>query len=166
MSQESINRRVFISNTARAGAAVCGLCLCSPMSSLAGGDSDAGDQKIELAGRCFCGYKCPEDCTFLRGTLQNDAELKKEAWKEWKIEERFGLAFDPEQAICYGCKAMDKPKGIVLARCTVRDCAIEKEQECCIDCDELITCEKDLWSRFPEFKKMVIEAQIKYRAQT
>jgi len=135
------------------------------MSGLAG-EGETGDQKIDLAGRCFCGYKCPEDCTFLRGTLQNDEELKKEAWKEWKIEERFGVAFDVDQAVCYGCKSMDKPKGIVLTRCTVRDCAIEKGQDCCIDCDELTTCEKDLWALFPEFKKMVIEAQIKYRAQT
>jgi len=60
---------------------------------------------------------------------------------------------------------MDKPKGIVLARCTVRDCAIEKGQECCIDCDELTACDKDLWRRFPEFKDKVIEAQEKYRRQ-
>ncbi len=165
VKNESINRRIFISTTARAGAAVCGLCLCSPMSGLAD-EGEKGVQKIDLAGRCFCGYKCPEDCPLLQGTLQNDDELKKEAWNEWKLEERFGVAFDPEQAFCFGCKEMDKPMGIVLARCTVRDCAIAKEQECCIDCDELTTCEKDLWVRFPEFKKMVIEAQIKYRAQT
>ena len=61
---------------------------------------------------------------------------------------------------------MDKPKGIVLARCTVRDCAIEKGKECCIDCDELVECDKDLWRRFPDFKKKVVAAQVKYRAQT
>jgi hypothetical protein len=159
-----VDRRVFVSTTAKAGFAVCGLCLCSPLTSFADDDS-ASDKPIELADRCFCGYKCPDECTFRKATLQNDVELKKQAWKEWEIVERIGVTFDPEQAICYGCKEMDKPKGIVLARCTVRDCAIEKNQECCIACDELTTCDKDLWTRFPEFKKQVIEAQKKYLAQ-
>ena len=164
MKPGSIDRRVFVSTTAKAGVTLCGLCLCSPLSSFA--EEDAGkEETIDLEGRCFCGYKCPDDCTFLQGTLQDDIELKKKAWKLWKIEERFDVDFDPAQAICYGCKTMDKPKGIVLARCTVRDCAIEKGQECCIDCDELTACDKDLWQRFPEFKGKVIEAQEKYRRQ-
>ena len=98
-------------------------------------------------------------------TLNNDAELKKEAWKNWKIEERFGLEFDQEQAICYGCKELDKPEGIVLSRCTVRQCAREKEFDCCIECNELTACDKDLWTRFPDFKKQVIQLQEKYRQQ-
>jgi len=160
----SIDRRVFVSTTAKAGFTLCGLCLCSPLSSFA--EEDAGkEETIDLEDHCFCGYKCPDDCTFLQGTLEDDIELKKKAWKLWKIEERFGVEFDSEQAVCYGCKTMDKPKGIVLARCTVRDCAIEKGQECCIDCDELTVCDKDLWRRFPEFKNKVIEAQEKYRKQ-
>jgi hypothetical protein len=165
MKPGSVNRRVFVTTTAKAGFTLCGLCLCSPISSFAGDDASP-DEPIDLADRCFCGYKCPEQCTFLKATLSDDLEGKSKAWEEWKIEERFGIAFDPEQAFCYGCKTMDKPKGIVLARCTVRDCAIDKGQECCIDCDELAACDKDLWSRFPEFKKQVIEAQKRYRAQT
>lgn len=157
----TIDRRAFLSGTA----AVCGCCLCSPLASIAGEESGE-DQNIVLADRCFCGYKCPEDCKFLQATLAADVELKREAWKLWKIEERFGVEFDADQAICYGCKSMDKPKGIVLSRCTVRDCAIEKGKDCCIDCDELVDCDRDLWRRFPAFKKQVVEAQVKYRQQT
>jgi len=39
---------------------------------------------------------------------------------------------------------------------------MEKEKECCIECDDLTTCDKDLWSRFPEFKTKVIEMQKVY----
>jgi hypothetical protein len=53
----------------------------------------------------------------------------------------------------------------VLKRCTVRDCAREKELDCCIECDELTECDKDLWRRFPSFKEQVIELQAKYRQQ-
>lgn len=165
MKPNPINRRVFLSTTARTGIALCGCCLCSPLAPL-GAEQEGVDQPISLEGRCFCGYRCPEDCTFLRGTLEDDVELKKQAWKEWKIEQRFGVEFDPEQAICYGCRATDKPEGIVLANCTVRDCAIEKDRECCIDCDDLAGCEKDLWTRFPEFKKQVMAAQLRYRSQS
>jgi hypothetical protein len=125
----------------------------------------AGDEKIDPAKLNFCGYTCPEDCKFLQGTLNDDVELKKEAWKAWKIEERFGLEFDAEQAICYGCKALDKPEGVVVSRCDVRACAREKKLDCCIECDELTGCDKDLWRRFPKFKEQVIAMQEKYRAQ-
>jgi hypothetical protein len=164
MKSDTIDRRVFLSGTAKAGVGLCGLCLCSPLASFAGAEGQS-DQKIVLEDRCFCGSKCPDGCTFRRATLEDDLELKRQAWEEWKLEERFGVEFDPEQAFCHGCKTKDKPRGIVVSRCTVRDCAIEKRTECCIDCDELTACDKDLWSRFPEFKKQVIEAQVTYRQQ-
>ena len=157
MPSQPIDRRTFIST----GATVCGLCVCAQFPFAAW----AGDEKIYPKERCFCGYTCPEDCQFLQGTLNNDVELKKEAWNNWKIEERYGLAFDEDQAICYGCKELEKPEGIVLSRCTVRQCARQKELDCCIECDELTACEKDLWTRFPQFKEQVIELQEKYRRQ-
>jgi hypothetical protein len=125
----------------------------------------AGDEPIDPKKRNYCGYKCPEDCTFLKATLEDDIELKKEAWGEWKIDERYGVEFDEEQAFCYGCKKLDKPEGVVLSRCTVRQCAREKEFDCCIECDELKTCDKDLWKRFAKFHEQVIQLQEKYRAQ-
>ena len=69
------------------------------------------------------------------------------------------------QAICYGCKALDKPEGVAVARCTVRSCAREKGIDCCIECNELPECDRDLWSRFPTFRDQVVEMQKKYRAQ-
>ena len=110
----------------------------------------------------YCGYKCPENCKFLEASIKNDVELKKEAYKEWEIEGRLGIPFDAEKIYCFGCKNDEKPEGVILTHCTVRECAIEKEIDCCIECDELVDCEKDLWTRFPNFKNMVIDMQKKY----
>jgi hypothetical protein len=141
---------------------MCGFCLCAQFPFAA----YAADEPIDPKQRTYCGYICPDDCTFRRGTLANDLALKQEAWKEWKIEERFGLVFNQEQAICYGCKELEKPEGVVLQRCDVRACARDKELDCCIECDELTTCDRDLWRRFPKFKQQVIEMQEQYRRQT
>ena len=157
MTSRCIDRRTFISTSAT----MCGLCVCAQFPFAA----YAGDGPIDPKKLNFCGYKCPKDCKFLKGTLDNNVELKQEAWKLWHIEERFGLEFDEKQAICYGCKELDKPEGIVLKNCTVRDCAREKELDCCIECDELPACDKDLWRRFPKFKEQVVELQVKYRQQ-
>jgi len=75
------------------------------------------------------------------------------------------MEFDADQAICYSCKALDKPEGVVVSRCDVRACAREKKLDCCIECDELTGCDKDLWTRFPKFKEQMIAMQKKYRAQ-
>ena len=157
MPSKPIDRRSII----QTGATMCGLCLCAqfPLNAF------AGDKKIDPKDRNYCGYKCPKDCAFLEATLENDLEKKKEAWQEWKIVDRYGLEFDEEQAFCYGCKELDKPEGVVLSQCTVRQCAREKEFDCCIECDELTTCDKDLWKRFAAFHEQVVKLQEKYRAQ-
>jgi hypothetical protein len=157
MTSRPIDRRAFICT----GATVCGFCMCARFPFAA----EVGDGPIDPKKLTFCGYTCPEDCKFLRATLENNLELKKEAWKEWKIEETFGVKFDEAQAICYGCKELEKPEGIVLKRCDVRPCAREKNLEACIECDELATCDKELWTRFPEFHDKVVDLQQKYRQQ-
>lgn len=122
------------------------------------------DEPIDPKALNYCGYKCPADCKFLKASLENNAELKKEAYEIWKIKEHYGVDFDPEKIFCFGCKTQDKPVGIVLQKCTVRSCAIEKSFDSCIECSGLETCEKELWSNFPDFKKMMIDMQKKYFA--
>jgi hypothetical protein len=119
-------------------------------------------EEIDPKKLMYCGYVCPEECTFLKGSVENDVKLKKEAYDQWKIKERFNVDFEPEKIFCYGCKNAAKPEGIVLEKCTVRQCVISKELDCCIQCLELVDCDKDLWTRFPDFKKHVIELQQKY----
>ena len=158
MSSKSIDRRTFIST----GATVCGLCMCSQLPLTAW----AGDEPIDPKKLEYCGYTCPKDCKFLTATLEDNLELKKKVWKEWKIEETYGLDFDENQAFCYGCKALDKPEGVVLANCDVRPCARERKLDSCIQCDDLATCDKTLWTRFPEFHQKILEMQKRYRRQT
>jgi hypothetical protein len=79
------------------------------------------------------------------------------------MKERFGVTeFDPDKIFCFGCKITDKPVGIRLQKCDVRNCAIDKKLDSCIECKELSACEKDLWKKFPDFKKAVIKMQSDY----
>jgi len=59
---------------------------------------------------------------------------------------------------------MDKPLNINVNACTVRKCAVEKGLDCCIECNGLTACDKELWKSFPQFKEKVIEMQKSYRS--
>lgn len=111
----------------------------------------------------YCGYMCPKDCVFLEASVKNDVELKKKAYETWEMKERFGVKeFDADKIFCFGCKNMEKPVGIRLQKCDVRNCAIDKKLDSCIECKDLKECEKDLWKKFPDFKNAVIKMQITY----
>jgi hypothetical protein len=114
---------------------------------------------------CYCGYRCPDDCHFLVASQKNDPDLKRAAYKEWGLKERLGLEFDAERVFCFRCKPGEQPEGPVLQHCTVRSCAIRKDFQACIQCEDLTECEKDLWDRFPQFHQEVIEMQKKYLEQ-
>jgi hypothetical protein len=114
----------------------------------------------------YCGYTCPEECKVYEASIQNNLELKKEAFKLWKIEERYGIKFDAENFYCFQCKDTIAPKGIIQNQCTVRECVIKKGLDCCIECNELKSCQEDLWGRFPEFYKNIIKMQENYKKNT
>ena len=158
---KTIPRRTFLKSTSRVCLGGCMLMAFPHLRSMAGIMQEG--EKPDPRKLNYCGYTCPEECKFRKATLANDAELKKEAFGIWKIEERYGVSFDADKAFCHGCKT-DKPAGVVTANCTVRSCAMEKGLDACIECDELTTCDKDLWTRFPEFYKQVIQMQERYRS--
>jgi hypothetical protein len=163
---QRIRRRDFLTATTSAGIAFCGACLLSRAPAF-GEEETVGPQPTLAPKKLnYCGYTCPDDCPMLQGTLTDDVDLKKKAYDLWKIEERFGFAFDPETIFCYGCKTPDKPDGLVVGECDVRACAGQKEWDCCIQCQELVDCDKDLWRRFPKFKDQVVDMQKRYRAQS
>jgi hypothetical protein len=154
----NLNRRDFIIKGACAGLS-CGLLLRgSGLYSMTPPD----DQIPDPEKLTYCGYQCTDECQFLKATRENNAELKKEVYKLWQIQERFGIEFNPDEIFCWGCKATDKPEGPVIKNCTVRSCVKSKGLECCIQCAELTSCNKDLWERFPDFKKSVIEMQQRF----
>jgi len=160
MMKSRISRRSFLASGAKAGM-TCGLLAASPgLLSLNLGEDEVPDP-VSLN---YCGYKCPADCKFLEATLKNDPALKKEAYETWQIKDRYGTEYDPETAVCYGCKVYDKGQGVVVSNCSVRDCAMDREFECCIECKELPECDKDLWTRYPEFHKAVIDMQVQFNS--
>jgi hypothetical protein len=149
--KSNVRRRDFIIKGACAGLSCCLYGMSMP-----------AEEKPDPKKLNYCGYQCPDNCQFLKATLENNTELKKEAFKLWQIEERYGVRFSPDEIFCYGCKIKDKPDGVILVNCTVRSCVISKDLECCIECGEIAGCNKDLWERFPEFKKTVLEMQKQY----
>lgn len=157
---KTIPRRTFLKTTSQA--CLGGCLLMSARGSVAASIFFLDDQKPDPKRMNYCGYTCPDGCEFRKATLENDTALKKEAYKAWQIKERFNIPFEADSIFCFGCKNTGKPEGVVTANCTVRTCTLEKGFEACIECDELAECDKELWGRFPDFHKQVIEVRKKY----
>ncbi len=133
---------------------------------IAGASSFAfsADEKPSPKELNYCGYKCPDDCKMYVAGKSDDESLKKEAFKLWRFEEKYKVEYSPEIVFCEKCKGTESPKSLVLTKCTIRKCAIEKGYDCCIECDELKGCVKEIWTTFPEFHKKVQEMQAIYKA--
>jgi hypothetical protein len=160
---KQIKRREFLLKGSCAGIACCALLMNVKAMSFGSLLKPADNEPVDPKALNYCGYTCPPDCKFLVASLKDDPELKKEAYTIWKIKEKYNIDFDPETIFCFGCKNTEKPEGVVLKNCTVRNCARTKGFDCCIECKELSECTKALWSQFPDFKQFVIEMQKKYR---
>jgi hypothetical protein len=159
-----LKRREFLSKFCNAGIACCAL-MVSPKIFGSQGANFLNDDEIDPKKLEFCGYKCPADCPLKKGTVENNVELKKKAYETFKIKEKYGVEFDPDKIFCWGCKSGDKPLGIAVKNCTVRSCAISKGYDCCIECNDLLSCKKELWDNFPKFKDKVIEMQKRYQTK-
>ena len=157
---QKLRRRDFLKRSSQAGLAGCALLICGK--AFSSSIPIMGDEVPDPRKLNYCGYTCPEKCDYLTATLNDDAKLKKECFKSWGIEERYGIKYDEKISFCYGCKTEDKPEGVVVSECTVRKCVQEKEIDCCIECKELRSCDKDLWKRFPDFYEGVKKMQLKY----
>jgi len=154
-------RRDFIAACFKAGLTCCALSCGAPIA----GQYPAKDQdeKPDPKNLEYCGYKCPADCPLKKGTLENNVELKKKAYADFKFREKYGIEFEPDKVFCYGCKTKDKPLSMPVNACTVRKCVIEKSYECCIQCEKLPKCDKELWTNFPKHKDTMIEMQQRYK---
>ena len=150
------NRRQFLLQSSAIG---CTLLISGKLSAFTFPEDKIPDpKKIN-----YCGYTCPEDCKFLVASVKNEPVLKKEAYEIWEMKERFGVVeFEADKIFCFGCKNTEKPVGIRLQKCDVRNCAIDKKHDSCIECKDLSNCQKDLWKKFPDFKNAVIKMQVIY----
>jgi hypothetical protein len=161
--ETEFNRRNFIKMSTVAGITGCAFLLAGRFNSLKAFDSLSTENEIPDPKKLnYCGYQCPADCQFLQATCENNPELKLKAYETWKIKEKYGVEFDAEKIFCWGCKTKDKPQGIVLSKCTIRNCAIEKGFDSCIECNNLDQCEFELWKKFTDFHKQVLEMQKTY----
>ena len=155
-----ISRRSFIAHGSRACAACCLMMGSGRLLSAAEPDNESLDPEEYT----FCGYKCTPECPLLKATLENDSELKKKTFEEWGIAEKHDVKFNAEEYFCYGCKNNDKPRGFTPQRCTIIPCAQEKGFECCFQCKELESCDKELWVAYPKHREYVLGLQETYFA--
>lgn len=161
---EKLDRRNFIQKSALSGCALLAIANLNPL--LAINNIALNDELIDAKKLNYCGYSCPADCQFLKATKANDPVLKKEAYEVWHLKERYNVDFDADKVFCWGCKVEEEKIGAVAGNCGVRKCAIEKEHDACIQCDDLKNCDKDLWQRFPDFHKAIIDMQVKFKNQS
>ena len=160
--KKELKRRDFVTTCLKAGVTCCAL---SYGTTLAAMDPVRNqDVKPDPKNLEYCGYKCPPECPLKKGTLENNIELKKRAYADFKFKEKYNVDFDADKVFCYGCKITDKSLSIPVKACTVRKCVIEKGYDCCIQCDGLTACNKELWTNFPKLRDAVIEMQKKYKA--
>jgi hypothetical protein len=158
--KNNLKRRDFLAGCFKASAASIVL---AGSNSLPGMDM-MQDEKPDPKQLEYCGYKCPADCLLRKATAENNPELKKKAYEDFKFKEKYKVDFDADKVFCYSCKVKDKPLGLPVSSCTVRQCVISKGLDCCIQCDTLAKCDKQLWKEFPRLKDHVLDLQKKFRS--
>ena len=158
------NRRAFMKKTAQCVAAGCILNQCPNL--LKAGELKMTDTGIESYVAAisqistYCGFNCTNECPWLIASLQNDTAAMRKQAEQWSKTNQKPIIPDGEM-FCFGCKPIDRPKGHIIKTCDVRKCAVEKNLQSCIECDNLKSCDKDLWKRFPKFHTSIIEKQKK-----
>ncbi len=158
--ENEYNRRKFLKS---AGIGSFAIILTSALKSSGSLSLISEDNQIpELKKLNYCGYKCPENCLMLKATKENNVELKKKAYTEFEVKKNYNINFDENKVFCWGCKTPEKPEGIIISNCKVKKCAQEKGLECCIECIDLKSCNKDLWKKYPEHYEKVTEMQKLY----
>ncbi|MFN2128705.1 MAG: hypothetical protein ACK2TU_12680 [Anaerolineales bacterium] len=73
----------FIDKIFRIELGDCSLMFGSNIYTLAASKSS---DKPDATALNYCGYQCPVDCQFLKNTLYNNIELKKEAYAQWEAK--------------------------------------------------------------------------------
>jgi len=70
----------------------------------------------------------------------------------------YGCTSCPNYSSCGGCRSAN-PQNPFPQSCTVRACAIEKEIISCGLCTNLATCDKSLWTSYPQMRTTALYYQ-------
>jgi hypothetical protein len=162
------SRRRFLERCAQIGGSCCALFIWNTHLSAKDGTEDEKKTKtdaIDLRKVSYCGITCEEQCELFKATKENNAALKKKVYEQWNWKEKFKVEFDPEKVFCWGCKPKDEPLKIGMETCEVRNCAIENGMESCIQCKDLVSCDKAFWKKWAEFHEQTKKMQNQYLTQ-
>jgi hypothetical protein len=153
MTTDNPTRRQFL----QVGGA-CGVC------ALCGGLARAGETgEYDFEKLTYCCFECdPEKCPTLKATLEDDVEYKEKTAVEWS--KRYEREVSADEVFCYGCRVPEDKMSLLVKRCDVRQCVLDKGLVSCAHCPDLATCQRNLWTSFPDFRKRVLEIQKKVLA--
>jgi hypothetical protein len=87
----------------------------------------------------YCCLEC-DKCDAFIATQNDDDALRAKVAEEWKM--------DAEKIHCNGCKADN-----ALFNCEAKKCAVAKGLPTCAHCDDFPTCDKDIWTKWPQLKE-------------
>jgi hypothetical protein len=149
------SRRRFLGATACAG----GCALLGSLAAAGEGEGQAPSKKsYDFDKLTYCCFECtPERCPLLKASLSGDLEARKDHISQWR--EKYKRQFKPEEVFCFGCKAEPAKLGFNVKACDVRTCVIAKGLTSCAHCRELVTCQRELWRKYPKFREHVLGIQ-------
>jgi len=117
------------------GSACLSCCPCSAdrQRAVLGGD--------EFGMVAYCCLEC-DKCDVYIATQNNDDELRAKVAKQWNM--------DAGKRYCDGCKSER-----ALFNCEAKKCALQKNLPTCAHCDEFPSCDKEIWTKWPQLKQKV-----------
>lgn len=89
----------------------------------------------------YCCLDCKK-CDAYIATHNNDEHLRIKVAKEWKKK--------AEELYCDGCKS-DR----ALYNCEAKKCAVSRNLPTCAHCDDFPSCDKEIWTKWPQLKEKV-----------
>jgi hypothetical protein len=89
----------------------------------------------------YCCLEC-DKCDVYIATQKNDDQLRAKVAKEWKMK--------AEELYCDGCKSNRTP-----FNCEAKKCAVGRNLPTCAHCDEFSSCDKEIWTKWPQLKEKV-----------
>jgi len=161
------SRRQFLKQCTKVGLGCLPLLMWHDKLSAQTADSTAAGKPILIdpKTRSYCGIACEDSCELYKATMTNDVELKKKVYTDWNWKERFQVDFDPEKVFCYNCKPVNGLLKPGMAECKVRQCTINNKMDSCIQCKKLVSCDQELWTRWPQFYEGMKQTQQQYLSQ-